>query len=41
MITRWISEGAPDGLAVNLRNRDASDVIRRLRREPLEATASA
>ena len=36
MITRWISEGAPDGLAVNLENREVSDVIHRLRREPLD-----
>ncbi len=37
MIMRWISEGAPDGLAINLVNGDAGEVIRRLRREPLDA----
>ncbi len=33
MITRWIAEGAPDGLAIDLSGHGATDVIRRLRRE--------
>ncbi len=42
MIQRWIADGAPDGLAIDLTDRGATEVIRRLQRErPLAGRCAA
>jgi len=39
LVTRWLENGAPDGLAFDLGRQGSDDVIRRLRQSPAEALA--